>query len=264
MKVFVAALLVGALAFSTPALAQPDAEDTVAQRWSFTITPRYQKLFFLPDIEADGLESMDTWGISGAARSPDGRFGVMATYMRGRGSGVYTYDDGIFEGDYNYRARRDEIAITGEYTPSEANVTLMVGYHRLSAGNNEELIDPSPGRGEVGRLRFSVDAVEVGVRFNSRLGANSRHSLSAQFAIGIGPGRVRSTVTEIFGGTPTTTTIRENGTGYVGDIALGYNVFLTDQIAVGTRVRGYVYYVDTDNSDPIFAVAPELNLTFRF
>lgn len=264
MKRLIAPLIVAMLAGATPAFAQAEAETAGSDRWTVTVTPRYQKLFFLPDFEADGLESMDTWGGSVAARSPDGRFGVMATYMRGRGSGVYTYDDGIFSGDYNYRARRNEFAVMGEFTPSEANVTLLAGYHRLSAGNDETLRDPGPGRGEVGSLRFSVDAAEIGVRFNSRLGANSRHSLSAQFSLGVGPGRVRSTVTETFGGTTTVTNLRESGTGYVGDIALGYNVFLTNHIAVGTRVRGYVYYVDVEGSDPIFAVAPELNLTFRF
>lgn len=263
MRKLFAAALAGALAVSTPAAAQ-DGEAGASNGWTVTVTPRYQKLFFLPDIEADGLESMDTWGASIAARSPDGRFGVMATYMRGRGDGVYTYDDGLFSGDYDYRARRNEFAVMGEFTPSESNVTLIAGYHRLSAGNDEVLINAAPGEAETGSLRFSVDAAEFGVRFNSRLGANSRHSLSAQFALGIGPGRVRATVTETFGGTTTVTNVRESGTGYVGDIALGYNVFLTNRIAVGTRVRGYVYYVDTDSSDPIFAVAPELNLTFRF
>ncbi len=264
MKKLLVLMLSGAAISASPALAQTADDYEDSGSWSFTVTPRYQKLFFLPDFEADGLESMDTWGASIAARAPDGRFGVMATYLRSRGSGIYTYDDDIFTADYDYRARRNELAITGEYTPSEANVTLLAGYHRFSAGNDERRLDLAPGDSEVGSYRVSIDAAEIGVRFNSALGANSRHSLSAQFSIGVGPGRYRSVVTESFGGTQTVTNINENGTGYMGDIALGYNVFLTDNIALGTRIRGYVYYVDARGSDPIFAVAPELNLSFRF
>jgi hypothetical protein len=264
MKKSLVLLLFGALIPATPALAQSADDYEASGRWSFTVTPRYQKLFFLPSIDADGLESMDTWGASVAARAPDGRFGLMATYLRSRGSGVYTYDDDFFSGDYDYRARRNELAITGEYTPSEANVTLLAGYHRFSAGNDERLLTVAPGDSEVGSYRVSIDAAEIGVRFNSALGANSRHSLSAQFSLGIGPGRYRSAVTETFGGATTVTNIDDKGTGYMGDIALGYNVFLTNHIALGTRVRGYVYYVDAQGSDPIFAVAPELNLSFRF
>jgi hypothetical protein len=269
MRKLLALMLCGIAATSTPAWAQTEElvdEGDDSGRWSVTVTPRYQKLFFLPGLESDGLESMDSWGASVAVRSPDSRFGVMATYMRGRGSGTYTYDDGFFSGDYAYRARRDELAITGEFTPSEANVTLMAGYHRFTARNDETLLNPAPGDSEVGAYRFSIDAAEIGLRLNSRLGANSRHSISAQFALGVGPGRARVNVREVFGGVETLTVESDSGTGYMGDIALGYNVFITDNVAIGTRIRGYVFYIDADidEVDPIFAFAPELNLTFRF
>ena len=109
MKKLLGLMLCGIAAMSTPAVAQTEEADDdggASERWSFTVTPRYQKLFFLPGLESDGLESMDSFGASVAVRSPDSRFGVMATYMRGRGSGTYTYDDGLFSGDYDYRARR--------------------------------------------------------------------------------------------------------------------------------------------------------------
>ena len=67
-----------ALAAATPVAAQ-DAQNS---RWNFTITPRYQQLFFLPNYDAESLESLSSYGLSLAARSPDGRFGVMATVMR--------------------------------------------------------------------------------------------------------------------------------------------------------------------------------------
>ena len=151
------------------------------------------------------------------------------------------------------KARRDELAITGEFTPSEANVTLMAGYHRFTARNDETLLNPAPGDSEVGAYRFSIDAAEIGLRLNSRLGANSRHSISAQFALGVGPGRARVNVREVFGGVETLTVESDSGTGYMGDIALGYNVFITDNVAIGTRIRGYVFYIDADidEVDPI-------------
>ena len=268
MKKLVAFMLCGVAAVSTPAMAQDEAADdaAVSNRWSVTVTPRYQKLFFLPGLESDGLESMDSFGASIGVRSPDARFGVMATYMRGTGSGTYTYDDGDFTGDYDYRARREEFALTGEFTPSEANVTLLGGYHRFEASNEETLLNPFPGDSEVGSYNFSIDAAEIGLRLNSRLGANSRHSISAQFLVGVGPGNARVNIAEVSGGDTTVTAERDSGTGYVGDIALGYNVFLTDNIAIGTRIRGYVWYVDADieEVDPIFAFAPELNFSIRF
>lgn len=266
MKLLTYGLSFAALAAAAPALAQSDRADQApsGERWGITVTPRYQQLFFLPNIDADGAESMSTYGLSVAARSPDARFGVMATYMRGRASGTYTYDDDFFTGDYDYRASRREIALTGEYTPRESNVTLMFGYHNFRARNRETLINPGPGNSETGDYRFTVNAAEFGLRFNSRLGVDSPHSLSAQFAFGIGPGRARVNVTEVFGGVTTVTNTNESGTGYVGDIALGYNVFLSDRVAIGARLRGYVWYVDAANADPIFAAAPEINLTFRF
>ena len=246
--------------------AQPAvAQDTGEGRWSFTVTPRYQKLFFLPSFEADGLESMDSFGVSVAARSPGSRFGIMGTYMRGSGSGVYTFDDDDFTGDYDYEADREEVALTGEYMPAETNVALLAGYHRFVAEENEVLLNPaSPDDFEENESRFSVDAFELGVRLTSALGANSRHSISAQFTAGIGRGSYRAQLNERFEGETTVTTIRESGTGYIGDVALGYNVFLTNNLAFGVRARGYVWYVDVDGVDPIFAVAPEANFSLRF
>lgn len=244
-------------AFAQPALAQ-DGE----AGWSVTVTPRYQHLFFLPDTEADGLETMPTFGGTVTLRDPTSRFGFTATYMRGKAHGVYTYDDGGFTGDYDYHAKREEYAGQVEYTPRETGVTLIAGYHHFAARNNEVLLNPGTGNSEVGRYRESVDAAEVGLRIASRLGANSRHSVSAQFMGGVGKGRFKSNVVETFGGAPITTVKDKKGTGYLADIALGYNYFLTDNVSIGTRARGYVFGVS--NGDTIFAAAPEVNFSIRF
>ncbi len=80
MKSLTIALSFAALAAAAPALAQSDpADQGSGERWGITVTPRFQELFFLPTIDADGAESMHTYGLSVAARSPDARFGVMAT-----------------------------------------------------------------------------------------------------------------------------------------------------------------------------------------
>lgn len=254
-KFLLAAL--AATTFSAPAFAQ-DGEPG----WSVTVTPRYQQLLFLPDTEADGLESMPTYGGTVTVRDPSSRFGITGTYMQGKAKGVYNYDDGGFSGDYDYNAKRKELALQGEYTPSETGVTFIAGYHRFSARNNEVLLNPGAGNGEVGRYRQSVDAAEIGIRISSRLGADSRHGVSAQFMGGVGNGQTKSTVVETFGGVSTTTVKDEKGTGYLGDIALGYNYFVSDNVSIGARGRGYVFGVS--NGDTIFAVAPEVNMSFRF
>lgn len=256
-KVAIWGSVLATFAAATPAFAQ-DGEGG----WSVTVTPRYQHLLFLPDTEAEGLETMPTFGGTVTVRDPSSRFGITGTYMQGKAEGVYTYDDGGFSGDYDYDAKRREFALQGEYTPSETGVTFIAGYHRFSARNNEVLLNPGAGNGEVGRFRQSVDAAELGIRIASRLGAGSRHGVSAQFMGGVGSGRVKSTVVETFGGVATTMVKDEKGTGYLGDIALGYNYFVSDNVSVGARGRGYVFGVSS--GDTIFAVAPEVNLSFRF
>ena len=253
---FVLAALAAA-AFSSPAFAQDGDAG-----WSITITPRYQHLLFLPDTEADGLVTMPSYGATVTARDPSSRIGFTGTYIRGKADGIYTYDDGGFTGDYDYSAKREEAVLQVEFTPSETGVTLLAGYHRFASSNNEVLINPGPGRGEVGRYKQSIDAAEIGLRIASRLGANSRHSVSAQFMAGIGKGNYKANVVETFGGVPTTSVKDESGTGYLGDIALGYNYFISDNISVGTRARGYVFHVD--GGDVLFAAAPEINMSFRF
>lgn len=254
--VFACSSLIGGAAFAQ------DSGD--AAKWSITLTPRYQKLFFLIDTEADGLETMDTFGGSVAVRDPSGRFGFMATHLRGKANGVYTYDDNTFQGDYAYRAKRREYALQFDYTPNEANVSFIAGYHRFTASSRENLLTALPGNSEANDYHNSINAAEIGLRLSSRLGANSRQSVSAQFTGGIGRGRYRANEREVFSGTTTNTVTNEKGTGYIGDIALGYNIFVTDAISVGARGRGYVFYVDTPGSDPLFALTPELNFSIRF
>lgn len=113
------ALLAGA-----PAFAQEDG----ASGWNVTITPRYQQLLFLPNVNADGLESMSSYGASVNVRNPDGRFGFTGTYLQGKNKGTYSYDDSAFAGDYDYRARRKEFALQVEYTPAETGISFIAGY----------------------------------------------------------------------------------------------------------------------------------------
>jgi hypothetical protein len=154
---FVLAALSAAVC-SSPALAQEDA------RWSVTVTPRYQHLLFLPDTEAEGLEKMPSYGGTVTVRDPSSRIGFTGTYMRGKADGVYTYDDGFFEGDYDYDAKREELAAQVEFTPSETGVTFIAGYHRFSARNDETLINAGAGNSEVGDYKQTINAAELGLR----------------------------------------------------------------------------------------------------
>ncbi|MBB5685817.1 hypothetical protein [Sphingobium boeckii] len=257
-------ILAGVLALNAvaPAIAQDEAEE-VPPKWSVTVTPRVQNVFFLPDADADGLETLISAGASVSLRNPDGRFGVTATYLYGKGNGTYVFDDSARRARYAYRGNRRELALLAEYTPSETNVTIIGGYHRFSAKARETLIDGGADV-EDNDYDFSIDAAEIGLRLASRLGAQSRHAVSAQFSFGLGLGHYKEDETATFAGVTRVSQRDTQGIGYIGDIALGYNYFLTDRLTIGTRGRGYVFYVQTKGAYPIFAIAPELNMSMRF
>ena len=262
-KFWDAALAAGVLFASVGTQAM--AQDDESSRWSVTVTPRYQQLFFSPSPENGELKSLPTYGGSVALRNPDGRFGVMATFMTGKKkNGFYNYDDDNFSGRYRFNAKRREYALTLEYTPSETGVSLLAGYHNFLARENEARVDAAPGDSEVNSYKYKISAAEAGFRLSSRLGANSRQSLSAQFLVGIGSGRYRVNEEEVLAGQTSTNVGNRKGTGYLGDIAIGYNIFVTDNISLGARARGYVFFVDAKDADPIFAAAPEANISIRF
>lgn len=262
-RLTIAAVLALASA-AAPLFAQEgDANGDAARRWSLTVTPRVQQLFFLPDADADGLETLTSVGASVSLRRPDGRVGITATVLGGKGSGTYDFTTGPRKGQFGYRGSRREAALLGEYTAAESNVTLLGGYHGFGAKAREQLLNGGTDS-EANRYRFSIDAAEIGLRLSSRLSAESRHAVSAQFSMGLGHGRFTENEASNIGGVVRTSIRDKTGIGYIGDIALGYNYFLTDKISVGGRGRGYVFYVDTKGSYPIFAVTPEFNVSFRF
>jgi hypothetical protein len=262
-----------AQAANQPAAAEPQAPEAPAvddpagdvppARWRITVTPRLQYLLFLPNANADALEGLVSAGASIAARSPDGRLGITATYLYGRGSGTYNFHDGARSGTFDYAGNRREMALLGELNPAETNVTLIAGYHRFSARAREALLNGGADH-EVNDYHFSIDAAEFGLRLASRLTAQSRHAVSAQFSAGIGSGHFRANEDRLLAGVPRIRHRDESGFGYIGDIALGYNYFLTDRLTIGTRGRGYLFYVQAQGAYPIFAVTPEINFSFRF
>jgi hypothetical protein len=227
-------------------------------KWTVTVTPRYQHVFFkLPDSE--GSQSMATFGGTIAVREPSQRWGFAGTFLTGtKNNGQYVLD-GTTD-IYDFRVKRQEVQLSGEFTPSDTGITLLGGYHRYDFRQDETLKNPRPGRAETNSFRFTLDAAEIGLRLASRLGADSAQSISAQFLFGIGSGKFRddTNFNNIVANGD------QSGTGYAADVALGYNIFVTDNLSLGARARGYVFYVDVDRSDPVFALIPELNLSFRF
>lgn len=248
--------LAGSIA--TPAFAQDDAEQT-NEKWSVTITPRLQKLFF--DAGGDGLENMNNVGASVSIRNPDQKFGISALYLQGTGKGDYDFSP---TSNYRYKLKRREFALQGEFTPRETGVTFIAGFHNFNIKNNEFLTNPLPGNSEVNAYQYKISVAEVGVRLASRLGANSPHSLSAQFMGGIGRGRAKFNEVEVFNGFTNSFTLNDKGSGYYGEVALGYNVFLSRHISLGARARGYVFDIDVAGAKTVYALAPELNFSFRF
>lgn len=251
-----ASLMACAGTFATATGANAQAAET--GKWTATVTPRYQHVFF-KIFDAEGVESMSTFGGTIAVREPSQRWGLAGTFLTGtKNNGDYVLDG--TSDIYKYRVKRQEVQITGEFTPSDTGITLLGGYHRFKFEQNETLTNPRPGNSENNDYRFTLDAAEIGLRLASRLGADSAQSISAQFLFGIGSGRLKDNLQEngfIDGGD-------QKGTGYAADVALGYNIFVTNNLSLGARARGYVFYVDVDRSDPLFALIPELNLSFRF
>jgi hypothetical protein len=130
----------GSLCLFAPAV---QAQDESGQKWSVTITPRYQQLFFdASGGEGDAITSMPTFGGSVAVRTPDTRWGLMATYLKGDKKGDYEFDGG--PSVYSFDAEREEYGLTGEYTPSETGITLLFGYRHFKAGATEVLTNPLP------------------------------------------------------------------------------------------------------------------------
>ncbi len=249
-------------AFVATALVATNAHGQEAQNWSITVTPRYQQVFFEPS-GADGVENMSTYGATVAVREPSQRWGLTGTFLTGKKkNGNYEYDNS--NSTYDYSLKRTEYQAAIEYTPSDTGVTLLGGYHHFKVKQNESLANPLPGNSENNSYNYSINAAEIGLRLASRLGANSRHAVTAQFLFGVGEGRYKVDEREIFSGFTNTNMGNDKGTGYFADIALGYSWFMTDHISLGARARGYVFYVDAGASDPIFALAPEANLSFRF
>jgi hypothetical protein len=250
---------------------QDGAESESSDSWSVTVTPRFQQLYFKPAFETSDLEDLTSYGLSVTLRSPDSRFGIMGTIMTGEATGTYSINDGdaiSSPGSLNYAfdASREEYQLTGEYTPTNTNFTLLGGYHRFTAGYKESRQNAAPGDAENNVVDLSIDALELGVRLSSALGEGSRHSVSAQFVFGLGRGNYSGVFEERVGSVSSQRGFDEQGLGLLADVALGYNFFITDHIAIGARARGYVFYVDADldEVDPIFAVAPEVNVSFRF
>ena len=256
----------------TPALAQsedaaPPMEQADQAKWSVTITPRLQKVFFQPGGSSD-IKSMGTLGASVTVRNPDNRFGITGTIMSGNGKGNYDFNGGSTAvggapNNYAYELKRREFALQLEYTPRETGVTFIGGYHRFDIKNPESLTNARPGNSEVNFLRNKISAAEIGLRLASRLGAESKHAVSAQLMLGVGKGRFTLDQREVFRPFTNTNSINAKKTGYLADFALGYNYFLSRRISLGTRARAYVIYVSHPDSDPVFAVVPEFNISFR-
>lgn len=250
------------LTSAVTALSATNAYGQEAQDWSITVTPRYQQVFFEPS-GADGVETMSTYGATVAVREPSQRWGLTGTFLTGKKkNGSYDFKD--TGSTYDYRLKRTEYQAAIEYTPSDTGVTLLGGYHHFKVKQNESLADPLPGNSEINSYNYSINAAEIGLRLASRLGANSRHAVTAQFLFGVGEGRYKVNEREVFSGFTNSNVGNDKGTGYLADIALGYSWFLTNHVSLGARARGYVFYVDAGGSDPIFAIIPEANLSFRF
>jgi hypothetical protein len=239
------------------------AKEEEKPHWSVTVTPRLQYLLFLPDAEADGLETLTSGGLTVTIRNPDKRFAVSATGLYGKGSGTFDFHNETRRGAFDYSGDRREISLLAEFTSPETGVTVLGGYHHFGAKADETLINGGADF-EVNSYRFAIDAAEIGLRIGSRIGAGSRHAVTAQASMGVGVGHYKANEDRSIGGMRRTVVRDDTGIGYIGDVAFGYNYFINNRMTIGGRARGYVFYVQSKGSYPIFAVTPELNASYRF
>lgn len=125
-----------------------------------------------------------------------------------------------------YEASRSDGFGYLEYTPTDSNVTLMVGARAFEMDFHEE----NAGATFTSDYNLNAWAVEVGARIAGQIWPGSRHSLYAQATGGVGIASYEETTTAL-------TPISEEDTLITVEGAVGYNYRVTDNLYLGARAR---------------------------
>lgn len=217
--------LIGAGLATTNAYAQESDED----RWHVSLTPRFQILNYTPHVSGglSEMSSMPTYGGTFAVTFPDERFTVTANYFYGEDEHNYINRQNIGPATtLQYEVTRSDAYGYLEYTPTDSNVTLMVGARVFDMDFHEE----NSGVTFISDYNISAWTVEVGGRISGQIWPDSRHSLYAQATGGVGVASYDETTTSV-------TPISEDYTVTTIEGAVGYNYRATDNLYLGARAR---------------------------
>jgi hypothetical protein len=246
------------------------AEEEAARRFSVTVTPRAQTLYF-PNLYADKSGDFTVFQAQGATVSigfTGSPFAITANMLSGHREGV-SPDETFF---VDQRVNRHDASLQLSYAPPDSNITFIGGVRQFIVKSTERRQLPVTSIDfSGGSYRDEYLVGEAGARIGGRLGAESRSALSAQMTLGVGRAETEEVrVVGTFAGPPRVERFSADGAGGILEAALAYNYFLSDKVSLGARVRSFTLYKGTagdsgDTSDDIStAVAPELNLSLNF
>lgn len=261
------ALSIGATFFPLAARAeeaQASSDEVEEGGWGVSVAARAQALYFTPHV-VGGLSdflTLPNYGGTVFVRTPDPRFVFSGHFFRGETDTTYRNLQSIGPPQtLNYHVDRTDAYGYLEYTPTESNISFLVGLRSLRLNFEEKARAPT-----VFTSNYEVDAVvvEVGARIAGKISRDSRHSLTAQIVGGYGRGSYSERTTGL-------TPLSEDYPVTSIEFAGGYTYRATDKMDIGLRLRGFTFATyGEDRTGNQFGersgggYGPELNATVHF
>lgn len=235
----------------------PNALAEEGDGWSVTVTPRVQATLFVPH-QGESYETMTSYGGTAMFAAPDSRFAIVGEYFTGEASTRYQRTN-----VYDYEATRQDGSLRLEYTPEQSTVTFIGGIRSIKMDFEENAVAPVDVHSE---YDVSILGGELGVRIVGRINPESRHLLSAQITGYVGQGEYNEITT---GADVTNINTSETALATGVEFAGGYTMFASNSLAIGARVRGFVYQLYIDDIPRFgefvgYGWGPELNASIRF
>lgn len=225
--------------------------------WSVTLTPRVQATLFAPH-QGQSYETMTSYGGTAMFEAPDSRFAIVGEYFLGEASTTYrrTYM-------FDYDVSRQDGSVHLEYTPDQSTVTFIGGVRSVKMEFEEDALAPVDIHSD---YDVSILGAELGVRIVGRISPESRHLLSAQITGYVGQGEYNEITT---GADHANINASETALATGIEFAGGYTMFATNSVAIGARVRGFVYQLYIDDIPRLgefvgYGWGPELNVSLNF
>lgn len=235
----------------------PNASAEEGDGWSVTVTPRVQATLFVPH-QGESYETMTSYGGTAMFEAPDSRFAVVGEYFTGEASTTYQRTN-----MFDYDVSRQDGSVRLEYTPDQSTVTFIGGVRSVKMEFEEDALAPVDIHSD---YDISILGAELGVRIVGRISPESPHLLSAQITGYVGQGEYNEITTGAdVANINTSETALATGIEFAG----GYTMFATNSVAIGARVRGFVYQLYIDDIPRFgefvgYGWGPELNVSLHF